>query len=80
MRVTLTPKPSANGALAKGDVYTRLGAILYFDGPQIDPVISRALAAGGKVLYPKNNIGKAGYVAEFEDSEGNRIALSAPRD
>ena len=73
-------KPGASGALAKGDVYvpSKSGAILYFDVPAIEPVLERALAHGGKVLYPKKDIGEAGFVAEIEDSEGNRIALSAP--
>jgi hypothetical protein len=71
-------KPHAS--LAKGDVYvpSKTGAILYFDVPAIDPVLERAVANGGKVLYPKKDIGEAGFVAEIEDSEGNRIALSAP--
>ena len=75
-------KPGASGALAKGDVYvpSKEGAILYFDVPRIDPVLERATAQGGKVLYPKKDIGEAGFVAEIEDSEGNRIALSAPAD
>jgi hypothetical protein len=73
-------KPGASGALAKGDIYvpTRSGAILYFDVPAIEPVLERAIVYGGKVLYPKKDIGEAGFVAEIEDSEGNRIALSAP--
>lgn len=73
-------KTGASGALAKGDVYvpSKSGAILYFDVPRIDPVLSRATANGGKVLYPKKDIGEAGFVAEIEDSEGNRIALSEP--
>lgn len=71
-------RPGASGALAKGDVYkpTRDGAILYFDVPDIDAVIARAEAAGGSALYPKKDIGEAGFVAEIADSEGNRIALS----
>jgi predicted enzyme related to lactoylglutathione lyase len=75
-------KPGASGALAKGDVYvpSKAGAILYFDVQAIEPVLERALAHGGKVLYPKKDIGEAGFVAEIEDSEGNRIALSAPAD
>ena len=73
-------KPGASGALAKGDVYvpSKAGAILYFDVPRIDPVLERAAAQGGKVLYPKKDIGEAGFVAEIADSEGNRIALSEP--
>jgi predicted enzyme related to lactoylglutathione lyase len=71
-------RPGASGALAKGDVYkpTKGGAILYFDVPSIDAVIARAEAQGGSVLYPKKDIGAAGFVAEIADSEGNRIALS----
>ncbi|MCX9147367.1 VOC family protein [Erythrobacter sp. WG] len=71
-------RPGASGALAKGDVYkpTRDGAILYFDVRDIDAVIARAKAAGGDVLYPKKDIGAAGFVAEIANSEGNRIALS----
>lgn len=75
-------QPGASGALAKGDVYvpTRNGAIIYFDVPDIDPVLTRAVEQGGKVIYPKKHIGKAGWVAEIEDSEGNRVALNAVED
>jgi predicted enzyme related to lactoylglutathione lyase len=71
-------RPGASGALAKGDVYkpTKDGAILYFDVLDIDAVIIRAETAGGSLLYPKKDIGEAGFVAEIADSEGNRIALS----
>lgn len=27
------------------------------------------------MLYPKTSVGELGFVAEFEDCEGNRIAL-----
>ena len=72
--------PGASGALAKGDVYvpSKTGPIIYFDVPDIDPVLERAKAKGDTVLYLKKLIGEAGYVAEIEDSEGNRGALSAP--
>ncbi len=69
----------ASGALAKGDVYvpSKTGPIIYFDVPDIDPVLRRAVTQGGKVLYPRKHVGDAGYVAEIQDSEGNRIALNA---
>ncbi len=75
-------KPGASGALAKGDAYvpSKTGAIIYFDVPDIDPVLEKATARGAKILYPKKSIGEAGYVAEIEDSEGNRIALNATSD
>lgn len=74
--------PGASGALARGDVYvpSKSGAIIYFDVPDIDPVLERALALGAKILYPKKHVGAAGYVAEISDSEGNRIALNAISD
>ncbi len=72
----------ASGALAKGDVYrpSHDGPVIYFDVPDIDAVLARAQARGSKLLYAKKDIGAAGFVAEFEDSEGNRIALSQPKD
>lgn len=71
--------PGASGALAKGEVYvpSKTGPIIYFDVPDIDPVLERAKSKGATILYPKKHIGEAGYVAELQDSEGNRIALSA---
>lgn len=70
-----------SGALAKGDVYrpSHEGPVIYFDVADIDAVMARAAARGAKMLYPKKDIGAAGFVAEFEDSEGNRIALSEPK-
>lgn len=69
------------GALVKGDVYVpgKAGPILYFRVEDIDAVLARAVKAGGRVLYPRKDIGANGWVGEFEDSEGNRIALSQPR-
>jgi predicted enzyme related to lactoylglutathione lyase len=69
------------GALVKGDVYVpgKTGPILYFRVADVDVVLARAVTAGGRVLYAKKDIGPNGWVAEFEDSEGNRIALLQPR-
>jgi uncharacterized protein len=71
----------ADVALAQGDVYlpSRSGPIVYFHVDDIDAVLRRARARGGKILLAKKDIGSAGFVAEFEDSEGNRIALSQSR-
>jgi predicted enzyme related to lactoylglutathione lyase len=69
--------PGISGALAKGDSYipTTEGTLVYFSTDNIDDTLSKANANGGKTLYPKTSIGDLGWVAEFEDSEGNRIAL-----
>jgi len=42
-----------------------------------EAVLARAEAAGGRILYPKTHAGEAGFIAEIEDSEGNRMGLSA---
>lgn len=66
------------GALAKGDVYkpTKDGVIIYFKTKNIDDTLQKVLQNGGEILYPKKVNEKLGFaVAEFEDSEGNRIAL-----
>ena len=70
----------ASGALAKGDVYVpgKVGPVLYFSVTSIDATLKRAQAAGAKLLYAKKSIGAQGFVAEIEDSEGNRIALHQP--
>jgi len=70
-------REGAAGALAKGDSYTpsRNGARVYFSTSDIDATLHKAIAAGGKLIYPKTDTGEYGFVAEFEDTEGNCIAL-----
>lgn len=65
-----------SGALAKGEIYkpTKDGVVIYFKTENIDETIKSATSNGGQILYPKTDNG-IGFVAEFEDTEGNRIAL-----
>ena len=65
-----------SGALAKGEIYkpTKDGVLIYFKTENIDETLQLAIANGGRMLYPKTDNG-IGLVAEFEDTEGNRIAL-----
>jgi predicted enzyme related to lactoylglutathione lyase len=65
-----------SGALAKGEIYkpTNDGVLIYFGTDNIDEILKRAVDNGARILYPKTNNG-IGFVAEFEDSEGNRIAI-----
>ena len=71
-----------SGALAKGKTYkpTKDGVIIYFNTMDIDSTLSLVIDNGGKMLYQKTSIGELGTVAEFEDSEGNRIALHQPNE
>ncbi|MBD1209600.1 MAG: VOC family protein [Ignavibacteria bacterium] len=65
-----------SGALAKGEIYkpTKNGVVIYFKTLNIDNTLKLAIENGGHILYPKTDNG-LGFVAEFEDTEGNRIAL-----
>lgn len=65
-----------SGALAKGEIYkpTKDGVVIYFKTENIDQTLKLATSNGGQILYPKTDNG-IGFVAEFEDTEGNRIAL-----
>ena len=69
------------GALVKGDVYVpgKAGPILYFRVTDVDAVLSRANAFGGRTLYAKQDICSNGRVAVLEHREGNRIALFQKR-
>lgn len=73
-----TEHSGITGALAKGDVYkpTQNGAILYFHTDNIDQTLEKVSRLGSKTLYPKTINEENGFwIAEFEDSEGNRIAV-----
>ena len=67
----------ATGALAKGDSYepSLKGTRVYFSTQDIDATLRNAISSGGRLIYPKKDTGDYGFVAEFEDSEGNCIAL-----
>lgn len=71
-------KGGITGALVQGDVYkpTIEGVIIYFNTHSIDAILNKVLQHGGEILYPKTSVGEYGFVAEFKDCEGNRIALT----
>lgn len=70
-------QPGASGTLMKANSYipSHSGTVVYFSVPEIEDVLGRIEEAGGKILNAKTSIGKYGYVAHFEDTEGNRVAL-----
>ena len=53
------------------------GPLIYLDAnPDVQIVLDKVEAAGGKVLVPKTNISdEYGFMGVFLDTEGNRIAL-----
>lgn len=73
-------RPGITGSLAQGEIYvpSRHGAVVYFNTTSIDVTLAQATAAGAEILYPRTTLPGLGFVAEFADSEGNRIALFEP--
>ena len=52
------------------------GVTIYLPGgDDLTPSLERAEKAGAKVIIPKTSIGENGFMAQFIDTEGNRIAL-----
>ncbi|PHN06929.1 VOC family protein [Flavilitoribacter nigricans] len=69
------------GTLISGPGYepSQSGALIYLNGgDDLAAPLSRVEAAGGKVLVPKTAIGPNGFIAQFTDTEGNRVAFHSP--
>ena len=61
---------------AEGQIPTNDGPTIYLNGgDNLTIPLSKVEKAGGKVIMPKTNIGENGFMAQFVDTEGNRIAL-----
>jgi hypothetical protein len=54
------------------------GTTVYLSVEAIDPALDEINKAGGKTIIPRTSIGEFGFMAHFEDSEGNRVALHEP--
>ncbi len=67
----------STGALIQAEGYTPShdGSLVYINVGKIDPTLEAIEKAGGKTLVPRSSIGEYGFIAHFEDSEGNRVAL-----
>ncbi|MBN2009744.1 VOC family protein [candidate division KSB1 bacterium] len=69
--------PGSTGTLIESDAYTPSyeGSLVYFSVENIEAVLEKVKQNGGKIINGKMSIGEYGFVAHFEDSEGNRVAL-----
>jgi predicted enzyme related to lactoylglutathione lyase len=71
--------PGAAGSLTRFESYepSHSGTLVYFGVDDIDECLRRVNANGGKTLLPKTKIAVSGFgfIAHFEDCEGNRVAL-----
>ena len=69
---------TVGGAVVEGDGYepSKTGSIVYLNGgDDLSTPLGRVEDAGGQVVVPKTNIGENGFIAQFIDTEGNKVAL-----
>jgi predicted enzyme related to lactoylglutathione lyase len=68
----------AAGALiqSKENKPSKSGSMIYLNGGKdLSVPLNRVVPAGGKIVQSKLKIGDMGFMAVFEDSEGNDVAL-----
>ncbi len=67
----------AAGALVKGEVHipSHRGVLIYMNVEDVEETLDKVDGSGGKTLMPKTSIGAYGFIAHFQDSEGNRLGL-----
>ncbi|MCB0705261.1 MAG: VOC family protein [Saprospiraceae bacterium] len=66
------------GGIAFGPGYepSDKGALVYLNGgDDLSEPLSRVESAGGKIIVPKTSLGPNGFMAQFVDSEGNKVAF-----
>jgi predicted enzyme related to lactoylglutathione lyase len=66
------------GGLVQGEGYipSDKGSLIYLNGGEdLSVPLSRVEKAGGKITMPKTAIGPNGFMAQFFDTEGNKVAL-----
>jgi len=55
---------------------SKSGTLVYLNGGEdLSDPLSRVASAGGEVVMPKTSIGENGFMAQFIDTEGNKVAL-----
>lgn len=66
------------GCIIEGQGYepANKGSLVYLNGgDDLSVPLSKVEAAGGKILMPKTAIGPNGFMAHFNDTEGNKVAF-----
>jgi len=61
------------GMMQRSDAFK--GPVITVDVDSIDDALGRVEAAGGKTVFPKNEVPGMGFTAYFTDPEGNLMGL-----
>ena len=71
-------KEGVGGGIIEAEGYepSQKGALIYLNGgDDLSKPLSKVEKAGGKILVPKTSIGPNGFMAQFLDTEGNKVAF-----
>jgi predicted enzyme related to lactoylglutathione lyase len=69
---------AVGGCIIEGPGYEPAtnGSLVYLNGGEdLAVALSRVEQAGGKIIMAKTAIGRNGFMAYFEDTEGNKVGL-----
>ncbi len=72
----------ASGSLleSKEKKPSNMGTMVYLNGGEdLSVPLKRVKGAGGKIVQEKISIGEHGFMAIFEDTEGNHVALHSQK-
>jgi predicted enzyme related to lactoylglutathione lyase len=82
MKYAMFPADMQNGEIGGGLIEengyepSNTGSLIYLNGgDDLAVPLSKVEAAGGKVIVPKTSLGANGFMAQFTDTEGNRVAF-----
>jgi predicted enzyme related to lactoylglutathione lyase len=73
---------TVSGSLNEGKDYTpsAKGTLIYLNGGEdLSVPLKRVKGAGGKIIKEKMSIGEYGFMAIFEDTEGNHVAFHSSK-
>ena len=71
-------KGGIGGGIVKEEGYepSKKGSLIYLNGgDDLSVPLSKVEKAGGEIVSPKTSIGGNGFMAQFIDTEGNKVAL-----
>jgi predicted enzyme related to lactoylglutathione lyase len=68
-------EPGINGGMMKKCEQSPAGTVNTIAVPSVDEYVAKITAAGGKITVPKMAIPTVGYVAYFQDPEGNAFGI-----
>jgi uncharacterized protein len=66
------------GSIMEGPGYepANKGSLIYLNGGEdLGVPLSKVEKAGGRIVMPKTAIGRNGFLAHFEDTEGNKVGF-----